>query len=146
MSQPTLSALRPAPLAAAALATAVTMLALDLTWLGIVAQKYYAEALGPLGREQPVLLAAALFYAMYLAAIVFHAVLPAQGVAEAARRGAGLGLVAYATYELTNWAVLRGWPARLVPVDIAWGVVLTATSAAAGYWANRRVAMGKRGK
>lgn len=144
MSQPALSALRPAPLAAAVAATAVTMLALDLTWLGVLAKTYYAEALGPLEREQPLLLAAGLFYAMYLAAIVFHAVLPARGVAEAARRGAGLGFVAYATYELTNWAVLRGWPARLVPVDVAWGVVLTAAAAAAGYWANRRAADGVR--
>jgi uncharacterized membrane protein len=143
MSHPALSALRPAPLAAAVAATAVTMLALDLTWLGVLAQKYYAEALGPLEREQPVLLAAALFYAMYLGAIVVHAVLPAQGVAQAARRGAGLGFVAYATYELTNWAVLRGWPARLVPVDIAWGVLLTATAAAAGYLALRKVAGGR---
>jgi uncharacterized membrane protein len=140
MRQPTLSVLRPAPLAAAVAATAVTMLALDLLWLGVVAQKFYAEALGPLERDQPLLPAAALFYAMYLAAIVFHAVLPAHTVMEAGRRGAGLGFVAYATYELTNWAVLRGWPARLVPVDLAWGVVLTGAAAAAGYWANQRVA------
>ena len=55
MSQPALSALRPAPLAAAVAATAVTMLALDLTWLGVLAKTYYAEALGPLEREQPLL-------------------------------------------------------------------------------------------
>ena len=50
----------------------------------------------------------------------------------AAKRGAALGLVVYASYDLTNWAVLRGWPAFLVPIDIAWGVVLTATAACAG--------------
>jgi uncharacterized membrane protein len=132
------SSSRLAPLAAAFGAAAVAMVVLDLTWLGVVAQKYYADALGPLEREQPVVVAAALFYAMYLAAIVFHAVTPSQTLAQAARRGAALGFVAYATYELTNWAVLRGWPARLVPVDLAWGVVLTATAAAAGFAAFRR--------
>ena len=50
----------------------------------------------------------------------------------AARRGAALGLVAYGTYELTNWAVLRDWPALLVPIDIGWGVVLTAMAAFVG--------------
>lgn len=43
-----------------------------------------------------------------------------------------MGLFASRTYKLTNWAVLRDWPAVLVPVDIAWGVVLTGVAAAAG--------------
>ena len=57
--------------------------------------------------------------------------------AAAARRGAGLGFVAYATYELTNWAVLRDWPAWIIPIDIAWGLALTAVSALAGKLAQR---------
>ncbi|RXL64049.1 DUF2177 family protein, partial [Citrobacter sp. AAK_AS5] len=43
-----------------------------------------------------------------------------------------LGFVAYATYDLTNWAVIRDWPAILVPIDLAWGVVLTPLAALAG--------------
>jgi len=35
---------------------------------------------------------------------------------------AWLGVVANATCELTNRAVLRDWPAWIVPVDVAWGV------------------------
>jgi uncharacterized membrane protein len=42
------------------------------------------------------------------------------------------GLVAYGTYELTNWAVLRDWPALLVPIDIGRGVALTAMAAFVG--------------
>ncbi len=83
--------------------------------------------------------AAGTFYAFYVAAIVLYAVRGATGTAAAAKRGAGLGLVAYATYELTNWAVLRGWPARLVPVDLGWGIVLTALAALAGRWAYGKV-------
>jgi hypothetical protein len=47
------------------------------------------------------------------------------------RRGAALGLVTYATYDLTNWAVLKGWPVLLVPVDVGWGIALTAVVALA---------------
>ena len=36
-----------------------------------------------------------------------------------------MGLFAYGTYELTNWAVIQDWPAGLVVVDMLWGVVLT---------------------
>jgi uncharacterized membrane protein len=119
------------PVLGAALAAAVTMLVLDLTWIGFVARSAY-DMLGALKAPQANLLAAALFYTFYLVAVFVHAVLPSPRVGLAARRGAGLGLVAYATYELTNWAVLAGWPALLVPVDVGWGVVLTASVAAVG--------------
>ena len=66
------------------------------------------------------------------------AVLP--GVREdnwrtAALLGALLGLVAYGTYDLTNLATLKGWPVTMTFVDMAWGAVLTAISATAGYYA-----------
>lgn len=128
----------PAAWAAAALASAGTLLALDLCWLGLVAADLYAKALGDLMRPAPYWPAALAFYALYLGAVLVHAVRPAGGPAQAAWRGGGLGLIAYATYELTNWAVLRDWPALLVPVDVAWGVVLTAASAGAGRWALER--------
>lgn len=118
------------------LAIAVSMLILDLTWLGVIAAPLYDRLLGELRAEQVQPVAAALFYAMYVGAVALVAVRPARGGGEAAARGAGLGFLAYATYELTNWAVIRGWPAALVPIDIAWGVALTAVVARVG-WAAR---------
>ncbi len=121
-----------ATIAVATAVTAVSLLILDLLWLGVVARPLYDSALGPLKRPLMFWPAAGLFYALYVGAIVIHAVLGAVGGGDAARRGAGLGLVAYGTYELTNWAVLRDWPAVLVLPDIAWGVALTCAAAAAG--------------
>lgn len=135
---------RPLAAAAATVATAATLLVLDLAWLGVVARDLYREALGSLMRPEAFLPAAALFYAFYVAVTVAWAVLGASSPGGAARRGAGLGLVAYATYELTNWAVIRDWPAWLVPVDLAWGVVLTAGAALAGKLAQRAVEGGRR--
>lgn len=132
MNAPGALPLRPLPIAAAALATGATFLALDLAWLGLVARGLYAAALGDLLRPEVHRLAAALFYAFYVAVTVGWAVLGAETERAAARRGAGLGLVAYATYELTSWAVIRGWPAWIVPVDVAWGVLLTGLAALAG--------------
>jgi len=118
-------------LALATLATAVVMLVLDLTWIGKLAAPLYA-ALGPLRRAEVYLPAAGLFYVMYVAAIVIHAVRPATSLPNAMGRGAGLGFVCYATYELTNWAVIEGWPPSLVLVDTVWGVALTAVCAGVG--------------
>ena len=130
----------PGPAAVAAiLSPAAAMLVLDLAWLGIVARGLYASALGHLMRPEAFWPAAALFYAFYVTVIVVWAVLDTASVPAAARRGAALGFVAYSTYELTNWAVLRDWPAWIVPVDIAWGIVLTAVAALAGKLAQRQV-------
>ena len=116
-------------------AVCLTMTIIDLVWLGLVANDMYNSMLGPLRATDTVVLAAALFYLQYVLVLVFWAVLPSTDVRMAAKRGLGLGWVAYATYELTNWAVIEGWPAALVPIDIAWGLLLTSTVAAVGRWA-----------
>ena len=113
-------------------AVCLTMTVIDLIWLGIVAQELYGDLLGPLLAKDTVVIAAALFYLQYVLVLVFWAVLPTPDVKTAAKRGLGVGWVGYATYELTNWAVIEGWPAALVPIDIAWGLVLTTAVAAAG--------------
>lgn len=111
---------------------ALTLLVLDLVFLGMVAKPVYDAALGGL-RRQPVYWPPALiFYAIYVVAISRFAVMRASNRRDALKRGASLGFISYSTYELTNWAVLASWPSILVPVDIAWGVVLTGTTALAG--------------
>ncbi len=120
------------------LAAGVTLLTLDFLWLGWLAKPLYS-ALGPLQRPEPFWPAALLFYGMYLLAIERHALAAAQTLSQAAKRGAELGFVAYATYELTNWAVIRDWPALLVPVDLLWGVLLTSLSACAGHLTQRKL-------
>ena len=114
------------------IAVCITMTVIDLVWLGLVANELYNTMLGPLRAKETVVIAAALFYIQYILVLVFWAVLPSPDVRTAAKRGLGLGWVAYATYELTNWAVIEGWPAALVPIDIAWGLLLTASVAAVG--------------
>ncbi len=51
--------------------------------------------------------------------------------------GALFGLFAYATYDLTNLAVVRDWPVTLSFVDMAWGTFASAVASAAGAWAMR---------
>jgi uncharacterized membrane protein len=118
------------------------MLVLDLAWLGIVAVDLYNREMGDLKRPDIVIPAAVAFYLMYVVATVMHAVMGASTLVGAAARGAGLGVVAYGTYELTNWAVIVDWPISLVAVDMAWGIALTATVSVAGRaayeWFGRR--------
>ncbi|HMT31065.1 MAG TPA: DUF2177 family protein [Dermatophilaceae bacterium] len=115
---------------------------LDALWLGVVANGWYAVQLGPLRATSPNLIAAVLFYAIFLAGLSYFVVAPAvfaQSVRRAAGVGAFFGLVTYATWDLTNLAVIQGFPAIIVPVDLAWGMVLSACVSAVTTWVAIRV-------
>ncbi|MDE2370705.1 MAG: DUF2177 family protein [Burkholderiales bacterium] len=126
---------------AAVAATVCSFLALDALWLSTMSARLYRPALGPLLAAAPDWIAAAAFYPLYLAGVVVFAVAPALRGGrrrDAAARGAFLGLVAYATYDLTNQATLRDWPWAVTLADLAWGMCATAIAAAVGATAARR--------
>lgn len=125
--------------AIAYLATAFVFLAIDYVWLAYIAKDFYARSIGHLMREVPDFGAAAGFYLIYVAGVVFFAVLPAESWKGAALRGALLGLLAYGTYDMTNLATLKGWPWKMAAVDMAWGMFLTASAALGGYLAIRNL-------
>ena len=123
-------------------AAAVTMLSMDAIWLSISADLLYRPLLGdimlPGFRPVP----AILFYVLYVAGIVIFAIKPALVTGRwsgAAGKGALLGFFCYATYDLTNQATLKTWPATVTIVDMSWGTVLTACTATMGYLAASRL-------
>jgi uncharacterized membrane protein len=118
--------------------TTVVFFAIDMIWLSVIARNFYRNALGDMLLEQPNMMAAALFYSVFIVGIVIFCVAPAltaQSWLRALSLGALFGFFTYATYDMTNLATLKGWPVRVVIVDIIWGTVLTGLSAAAGYGA-----------
>ncbi len=127
---------------AAYIATALAFVVIDVIWLTMIARSFYREMIGPLLKEDPNLVAAAVFYVCYVGAIVWFAVLPAleqDSLRTAALNGLILGLICYATYDLTNLATLEGFPAKMAVVDILWGGALTLGSATLGYLGARLV-------
>jgi uncharacterized membrane protein len=108
------------------------MLLLDAIWLGGVATPFYEHGIGHLMAPQPQLGVAALFYLGYPAGLAMFAAVPAASPRQAALRGALFGLCCYGTYDLTNWATLKDWPASLALVDMAWGACVSAVAASAG--------------
>jgi len=118
-------------------ATAATFLLLDAAWLTTMAERLYRPAIGHIMRPDFDPLAAAAFYAIYLAGVVSFVVRPAADARGALVRGAFFGLVCYATYDLTNQATVLGWPWHVTFIDLCWGAFVTATSAWAGFLAGR---------
>ncbi|MBX3172306.1 MAG: DUF2177 family protein [Candidatus Eremiobacteraeota bacterium] len=121
------------------LATAVSLTALDILWLAVLARDLYQKQIGHLLGPEPYLPAAAAFYVLYLVSVWWVAVLPSRTVGQGVTRGAALGFFGYGVYELTNRAMLRDWPTALIPIDWTWGIFLTGTCAAAGTWVQSRL-------
>lgn len=119
---------------------AAAMLVLDAIWLTLAAPRLYRPQLGDMLAEGFRMGPAALFYFLYVGGIVFLAVAPGLAADKwmvAMTRGAALGFIAYATYDLTNQATLRHWSTLVTVTDIAWGTFLTAIAATAGFYASR---------
>lgn len=107
--------------------TLVIFFAIDMVWLTVVAKAFYRKHLGYLMAPKIGWSAALLFYLLFIAGLVVFAVRPglaAGGPGKALLLGAFLGLVSYATYDLTNQATVKDWPAVVTVVDLVWGTTL----------------------
>ena len=129
--------LTPSRLATAYLATMAVFLALDAVWLSLMAARLYQPHIGHLMAPAVDWLAAALFYPLYILGLLVFAVRPALVAGRAAsalRLGALFGLIAYATYDLTNQATLRDWSWTVTLADLAWGAFVSGSAAGAAAW------------
>jgi len=102
---------------------------IDLLWLGVLARGFYRRYLGFILSPEVNWSAAVTFYLIYIAGIIFFAVRPAlasDSLGEAALLGSLFGFFTYATYDLTNMATIKGWPLKIVMIDILWGTCLCA--------------------
>jgi uncharacterized membrane protein len=118
------------------LVAAAVFLVIDLLWLGFVAPALYEHFLGDLLADSPNVAAAAVFYAIFVAGLVYFVIAPAvdeQSVRTALVRGAAFGFVTYATWDLTSLAVIEGFPVGIVPIDMAWGTFLAAAVSVTTY-------------
>src|SRR5690348_333293 len=97
----------------------VAFVVLDMVWLGLVANGLYRRILGGLLRDSPNIAAAVAFYALFLVGLTFFVIEPNVDdgtVGEALLQGGLFGLVTYATWDLTNLAVIKDFPAKIVPI------------------------------
>ena len=110
---------------------------IDLIWLGVVAKGFYQKNLKYILSPNVNWTAAIIFYLIYIVGILIFAVVPAvtkDSLRYAVLWGALFGFFTYATYDLTNLALLKDWPLKIVFVDILWGVVLCSTVAVLSYF------------
>lgn len=117
------------------LVTMTVMFVLDIIWLSIVAKPVYQQGIGHLMAAQPNLLFAALFYLIFVFGLVWYGLVPnrnQKGVKKTFIAAATFGFFVYASYDLTNLALLKDWPLGMSLMDITWGTLLSGVSASIG--------------
>jgi uncharacterized membrane protein len=112
-------------------ATAAVFLLLDAAWLSSMTSRLYRPAIGHVMRDDFDVLAAALFYTIYLVGVIVFVVASARDGRTALWR------VCYATYDLTNQATVTAWPWHVTLIDLAWGAFVTGVAGWAGFRASR---------
>jgi uncharacterized membrane protein len=113
--------------------TALVFLILDAIMLTLVMKPLFTRHIGPLMIEPIRYVPAGLFYAAYVAGLIYLVSLPALKTGSPVLIPAAIiGAMAYGTYEFTSYAIMRDWHWSMVATDVIWGTVLTAFSAWAG--------------
>lgn len=105
----------------------IVFLIIDAFWLGFIAKNLYQKGIGHLMAAKPNFVAAAIFYVIFLAGLVYFVIAPgieANNVQQVMLAGALFGAITYGTYDLTNLATLKSWPINITIIDIIWGTFL----------------------
>lgn len=100
---------------------------IDSIWLGLIAPQFYRTHIGHLMSESPNLLAAALFYLIFLAGLQFFVLAPlrTESLKRQGLHGLIFGVITYATFDLTSVAVFKDFPYVVAVIDMIWGGVLS---------------------
>ncbi len=115
------------------ISAAVVFGLLDAMWLNWASGNLYEPVIGEIMADNVNVAAAAAFYFLYLAGMVWFAVRPgleSGQVSTALLNGVLLGGLCYATFDLTSQAVFNVWATHITLADIAWGMFATGTTSA----------------
>jgi uncharacterized membrane protein len=115
---------------------------LDFVWLGWLAKSFYAENLAGLLAPDIKIFPAAFFYVVYPIGLLIFAMAPSAESgdwARAALMGGLFGFFAYMTYDMSNWATLKGFPSIVAWVDMAWGTSCGALTSGIAVFAAKRI-------
>ncbi len=109
----------------------VIFLVIDLVWLTKVSPNFYKTHLGHLMADKVNFIPAIIFYIVYIIALLVFVINPAiasGNLKSTLYLGALIGFAMYGTYDLTNMATLKGWPALVTVVDLLWGTFITTST------------------
>ena len=107
----------------------IALLAIDGVMIYFVVMPIFKKYIPQYLAENPNLVAAGLFYLLYIAILFVLIIMPwvewKMTNLQVFLRSALFGIGAYMTYELTSMSVMKWWSWNMVMVDVLWGGLLT---------------------
>ena len=106
----------------------IIFVTLDAIWLGFIAKDLYRSELGSLLTNSPKWIPAILFYLIFLVGLVYFVINPgllSKDIIKILIGGALFGLIAYATYDLTNLSTINNWSLKVTIIDLIWGTFIS---------------------
>ncbi|MDF1726975.1 MAG: DUF2177 family protein [Sulfitobacter sp.] len=123
------------------IATFIIFMGLDYLGLSYIIKPTFERDIGDLLLDQFRVGPAAMFYAFFIAVLIYFVSWPAltqdKGLLWVLGNAALIGALGYGTYEFTSLAVMKDWTWQMVLTDFTWGTCLTAVSATGGVWIAR---------
>ena len=117
-------------------------LVIDFIWLTVIAKSLYAQHLGYLMAPKANLVAALVFYLLFVVGLQFFVLNPALlngNWVSVLLTGMFFGLVTYATYDLTNLATIRDWPILITAIDLVCGSFVSGATALLSFLIIQRI-------
>jgi uncharacterized membrane protein len=100
----------------------------------------FRNTLGQSMRESTNFPLASVFYIIYVAGIYWFVVrtgVKSDSLGLVVFSGAFLGLIAFGTFDITNFLILKKWTYQLVIFDVLWGMIITSTLSIVGFYVSK---------
>lgn len=119
----------------------ISLILLDIVWIGFVASKKYREDLGHMlileGDKIKFRKISGIILYIFLAILIYMFSVPVyvtQGINMTSLLSSfALGILLYGFYEFTNRAILKDWPKSIIILDTLWGGLLVTLSSCITY-------------
>ena len=105
----------------------LSLMLLDVMWLGVLMKSFYRQHLAPIamtapdGSLSPNWIAIAPVYLLIAIGLAKFVIPRTSSPASVALSGAVFGFVVFGVYDLTNFATLRDYSLTFTAVDMLWG-------------------------
>lgn len=123
------------------LVSLIVLIFIETVWMIMVENNFYSNFIGHLMSNDINWLSEIFLSILFTVALVYFVVDPAvrdNDIQKLLISAVLFGLIAYGTYDLTNFSMLREWPLSITVIDMLWGTCMTVLTSLISYFILKR--------
>lgn len=123
------------------LVSLIVLIFIETVWMIMVENNFYSNFIGHLMSNDINWLSEIFLSILFTVALVYFVVDPAvrdDDIQKLLISAVLFGLIAYGTYDLTNFSMLREWPLSITVIDMLWGTCMTVLTSLISYFILKR--------